>query len=196
MKGDRKMKKRVLMVLPVMAVLLLAVGSIAASATFARKVTGDIEFTMPFGLVPPPNMAQCQAEFDVHEAADGRPVKGSYHWRGYNAQTGWVWVDFQVNCVTFHYDEDGPFAVFSGPVTDTGGPDYWTVKEGEYVAIWVRDGGTPGRKGDRLGYYIGDGGVAFTEDPGCDPEGGGLAGSFLFRDPFITLTGGNLVIHD
>jgi hypothetical protein len=186
------MKKRVLG-LPLMFVLLFAVATIPASAAPARKVTGSIEFTMPFGAVPPGEdpMAQCQAEFDAHEAVDGGPAKGSYRWKGYNAYTGWVWADFQVNCVTFGYDEDGPIAVFSGPVTDAG-PAWWGVEEGEYLAIWVRDGGTPGRDGDSVGFYIGDEPPTFTSDPGCDPGGGGLVGRPLFRFP---VTGGNLVVH-
>jgi hypothetical protein len=186
------MSKRILVGLLLAAVLLLAVGALPASATAARKVTGDVEFTMPFGAVPPGEdpMAQCRAEFDAHEAVDGRPVKGSYHWKGYNAYTGWVWANIQVTCVTF--DPECQTAVFSGPVTSAG-PAWWGVEAGEYLAIWVRDGGTPGSDGDAIGFYIGDEPPAFTADPGCDPGGGGLVGRPLFR---FSIQGGNLQIHD
>ena len=188
------MKKRLSIVVTLTIVLLLAVGSVSASATGARKVTGDVEFTMPFAVVPPgyDRMAACRSGFDAHEAIDDRPVKGSYQWQGYTAYTGWVWSSFDVTCVSFGEDDEGPFSVFSGPVTDAG-PEWWPVDEGEYLAIWVRDGGTPGSQEDRLGFYIGDDLPAFTADPGCIPGEGGLAGRPLAAFP---ITGGNLVIHD
>jgi hypothetical protein len=117
---------------------------------------------------------------------------GWYRWRGRYADgpASSVTLDVQVQCVEF-LDADPPAAVFGGQIVRaTGWADWWPCSPlvGRYVKIKVTDGGTPGGKGDRTGYFVGDCPPGGTTSP-C--SGGG--GWPVYVE--LPVLGGNLVIH-
>lgn len=175
---DAKMKKQVLVLLVLVAVLLLSGGSLPALAESYGKVTGGIQYTMDF-YAPFPNMVLTRAwtEFNVLAVepwidADGQThnAKGWFRWKTYHEYTGWVSARVDVSCVVFGEDANGPYAVTSGKVVkeDMQGPtvlgSYWVHK--------VYDNGTPGREGDLFGYFVGDKSPGWSYDAVCNvPEG-------------------------
>ncbi|HEX7401172.1 MAG TPA: hypothetical protein VF369_03245 [candidate division Zixibacteria bacterium] len=145
-------------------VLAVAVGLLVfAGVSFSaapHKATGGVGFTA-YDL-------DRRIDFTAHEAYDEHPAKGNLHYSDANHD----WYDVDVTCVTIVNE----WAFFSGPVLRAS-QDGWV---GQWVLIAVFDGGTPGRKGDKVW------GTFASSDPGCQP----------FRPPVMfDVTNGNLQVQ-
>jgi len=197
------MKKRLLLVLVLITLVLTMAGSTSALADSPPRTTGGVQFSLDYAVTPPNGDPSSRnwGHFHAVERPDGS-AKGRYTWISYNAYSGWLRMDTKIDCVTFHQDADGvPIAIFVGEVTRMQPPDpyeWWDAPfwfyPGQYVKMWVRDGGSPGRNGDEIGFYLDLGAGAspsFDEHPTCAQE---VLGQFL--TPPLPVEAGNLVVHD
>lgn len=124
------MKKLIVMALAAALVVTLGSG-VAVAGGPAEKATGTVGIPVNGWY----------AHFCAHEAKDNRPAKGSMH----------TWSDkvprelyFDVKYVLVEDDT----AWFAGVCTfDSKG-----INEGKWLFAKVYDGGTPGRKGDYIGW--------------------------------------------
>jgi hypothetical protein len=172
------MKKRMLIVLVLVAVLLISGGSAPVLAGSPRKITGGIHFMAPmFGL------EDGWMRFNVREVGPGNSATGWLRWKEYMEEYGWRRVVAHPTCVTFGVYEGKPAAVFVVEIDSKRG---WGDGEpGQYIKFWVLDGGTPGRMGDDF--------TTLTWPPAGDPPGCDYEDpTFL---PFV-VDGGNLVLHN
>jgi len=142
------------------AILLSMALPSAALAKSQRSVTGTIQYTMTLldGTVAP-----CWASYSIHMKADGS-VWGSYRWWAWHSPGLIPSLSAQVVSASFSERE----AVFVARITRiVDWPDLGC--EINYAKVWVRDGGSPGAGHDRVGFFPGDCGPAFTYDPGLGP---------------------------
>lgn len=139
--------------------LVLAVASLSLSAS-PPKATGGVGFTAS-GL-------ERWLEFNAHADYNDHAAKGMVNYKDANGDRYKV----DVQCVTV-VDE---WAYFSGPIVSTNRTDW----EGLWALFAVFDGGTPGRKGDKVF------GTFANADPGCQP---------FFPPVMFDVEKGNLVVH-
>ena len=171
------MRKRVLIVWVLIAIVLAFSGSAPAWADAPPKITGGIHFAAPmFGL------EDGWMRFSVHAVGPGNLATGWLRWKEYLADEGWRRVVAHPTCVTFDEYEGEPAAVFVVEIDSRSG--WGSGEPGQYLKFWVLDGGTPGRKGDDFATLTWP--PDFTP-PDCDYVDAG------FR-PFV-IDGGNLQIH-
>jgi len=129
-----------LITIALVVVLLLNTG-VALAKGPAGKATGNVGFEE--------SGVEWHAEFNAHEAMNGRPAKGSMR----------IWSDViereflfdDVKYVKVRVDWD--LAWFAAKCTDdnlpSDDPDY---KVDQWLFVKVKDGGTPGRNGDKIGW--------------------------------------------
>lgn len=150
-----------------------------AEAAFAKggvqvdKTTGDVYWYGGDGALR-------SAEFVAFEEATPGGFQGNLHYEVYGEDEETVIgsLDMWVACATV---EDGD-AWFAGPVVDRWGDE---VSGGEWFAVWVSDGGTPGVDGDQfLGQWGDDTACGWDEGRYADPGYG----------PFSVVQG-NLQVH-
>lgn len=80
--------------------------------------------------------------FDAHEGKDGRPAKGDFALTKYDADDTVQWLqEYEVKYVRV----EGDVAYFGAMRRDGS-------RRGHWYCIYVLDGGTPGRKGDRVSW--------------------------------------------
>ena len=194
------MKKRLLVLLVLAAIVLTTLGSASALASSPRKATGGAHWTMPFVGIPPEYdpMGYNLAMFNVKELSPGGPVKGWYRWNGYHEALGWMKLVADVKCATFGSAGDYPTVTFVAQITKmtpeeippASLSEYWFTP-GHWVKIHALDAGSPGSTGDVIGFWgdwTGLKGAAFGYNPGCDPNQPGVLA--------FPVQGGNFVIHD
>ena len=170
------MKERIVLVLLLAAVFLLPGGAAPALAGGMRGVTGGIHFTASaFGM-------EGWMRFDVHATEPGDLARGWVRWQEYSEANGWRRVVAHPVCVAFGESADAPAAVVVVQIDSRSG---WGEGDaGQYVPVWVRDGGTPGWNGDQF---------ATLTWPPQD-----VAPPCEYGEPgfiFATIDGGNLTIH-
>lgn len=173
------MKRQALCLTVLLTILLGATLSSPALAAGPRLITGGVGYTMMLldGVIAP-----CWATFAVRVEANGT-ARGTYRWWAKHPTEGIATLRGEVYCATF--SATGSEAVFAVRITRMENwPDLGC--DVNYAKVWVRDGGTPGRKGDQVGFYPGDCGPGWTFDPGCAASG------FLLSLP---VEAGNLTIH-
>jgi hypothetical protein len=183
------MRKQVAIASLLAIVLLFASagGSSPALAESQPKVTGGFTFQSPpvWGIDLDLWFTVNIHELDpvTHEA------RGHCNWKIYHEEMGWRELKARIVSVDFGEYEGAPAAAFVAEITSKSG--WGQGAPGEYAYFWVRDGGTPGRKGDQFGinYYSLDPFLEFWPDD--DPPAG------AYFDPFlpIDVEAGNLVIH-
>jgi hypothetical protein len=151
-----------------LAVAFLLIASVVpvVGGQSPAKATGGIQFYMNDESG---NRVRAWVEFEAHLVTPDGAAKGQA--RYHDAQGNKLTVN--ITCIAVWDD----YAVFSGPVVSTN-VDEWT---GKWFTIWVRDGGSPGTKGDQIG------GQTFDADPGC------AAGSAPAE--WSPVTAGDLVVH-
>jgi hypothetical protein len=197
----QKMKKRVLFLVALVAVLLISGGPLPALADAPGKVTGGIQYTMEL-YAPFPEIVWTRAwsEFNVVEVdpwidpnGQTHNAKGWYHIKTYHENTGWLAARVDVSCVAFGQDGAGSYALISGKVVSVRGLEPEPL--GTYWVHKVYDNGTPGREGDLFGYYAGDAFPGWSYDAVCNvPEGfPDYSTGLHFEYP---VERGDLVIHD
>jgi hypothetical protein len=168
------MKKRIPILLVLMMSLLMLGGAASAGAGAARKVTGGIQWSFPGH--------RGWFEMDILEVGPGE-AQGSVNLKEYEEGLGWRrWKGHPI-CVAFGEGFAGePAASFVVQIDSISG---WGPGEvGQYMKLWVSDGGTPATEGDLAGVIV------FPprhNQPNCG-----------FRRPrgFWPLDGGDLTIHD
>ncbi|MHB9032317.1 MAG: hypothetical protein ACYC6L_04630 [Anaerolineae bacterium] len=169
------MKTKVLY-LVALVVLLVFASAAVASADAPGKVTGGIHFVVPGSGM------EGWMRFDVHATGLGDAATGSVRWQEYNPIDGWRYVAAHPHCVTFNQLDGQPTALFVLHIDSRSGWGEGTA--GQYVALWVVDGGTPGLDGDK-----------FTT-PYWPPQDTALSCTYV--EPtffFASIVEGNLVIH-
>jgi len=135
------MRKRIWIVSVLMALLLLA-SSAPAWADSPGMVTGGFHFTAAaFGM-------EGWMRFDVHATGPGDLATGWLRWQEYNQTDGWRRVVAHPICVTFGESEGAPAALIVVQIDSRSG--WGDGVAGQYVPMWVRDGGTPGWNGDKF----------------------------------------------
>ncbi|NCF68003.1 MAG: hypothetical protein GWP61_18710 [Chloroflexi bacterium] len=176
------MNKKFMVKLVLIAALLMALSVASVWADSARKITGGM-YSLGFFIVE-----QGWFNFNVHEVdpASGE-AGGSVHWKEYDEEQGWRFVQAHPICVAFGQYGQNPAATFVVKVDSIRGWRDPAEFEGELMKFWVVDGGTPGRDGD---YWSSVGPWPPTDnldDYGCH-----------YQDPFFqfAVDGGNLTIHD
>lgn len=170
------MKKRIVLMLALIATFLLPGGTRPVLADGIRGVTGGIHFTASaFGM-------EGWMRFDVHAAESGNLASGWLRWQEYNESDGWRHLIAHPTCVVFSESGGAPAAAFVVQIDSKSG---WGEGEpGQYILFWVRDGGTPGRNGDQF--------TTLTWPPqGTAPDCEYSEPGFLFA----TIDAGNLMIH-
>jgi hypothetical protein len=138
------MKKRIVLVLMLVAVFLLPGGTAPALADGMRGVTGGI-----YMFVPQWGDLRVWLTFDVHELdPDSHAATGIVRAQLFSPNDGWKRLDFRAECVKFDTDAQGKqTAVF---IVEILRKDGWGQGlPGEHGRFWVRDGGTPGTQGDQ-----------------------------------------------
>ncbi|KPL04227.1 MAG: hypothetical protein AMJ73_04470 [candidate division Zixibacteria bacterium SM1_73] len=148
--------------------LLVFAGAGPSLSASPPKATGGVGFTT---TDDDGNELKCRVEFNAHA---GDPAKGKLNYR--DANGGWFRVDIQ--CV--HVLQDSAFAFFSGPIVSASD----SALVGHYLLVAVHDGGTPGKKGDRVW------GEMFEDEPECEFD-------YWPGDPGddLPVESGNLVVH-
>jgi hypothetical protein len=132
------MKKQVLIVLALMAVLLVCAAPAPVAADPARKITGSVNFEA-FG-------SRIWMVYTIHEVDPiTHQAEGRIAWWMYNeAFGGWRRLEARADCVRFGEDipgADPQAAVIAGEILSKEG---WGPGEpGQWLRWWVRDGGTP-----------------------------------------------------
>ena len=182
------MRKRVLLTLSMLALVLgLFGGSTAVLAHAHRKITGDFYFEAPpeWGID-----LDLWITLNVHELDPiTGEAKGNCSWKMYHEEMGWRELEADLVSVAFGEHEGAPAAAFVSKITSASG--WGQGVPGEYAYFWVRDGGTPARRGDQFGinYYSLDPFYEFF--PAGDPP------DIAYFTPFlaIDILDGNLVIH-
>ena len=163
--------------MPILLVLMMSVltlGAATAGADAARAVTGGIQWSF-LG-------SSAWFEMDIHEVAPGE-AKGPVNLKEYVEGLGWRrWKGHPI-CVAFGEGFAGePAASFVVQIDSISG---WGPGEvGQYMKLWVSDGGTPATEGDLAGVIVFP---PRDHQPNCG-----------FRRPkgFWPLDGGDLTIHD
>lgn len=156
----------------VLLVVALSVQAKPENAGPAEKATGSISIFEPY------DDGHREVSFNAHEAKGNRPAKGQMKDLVYDP-------DGNLRR-TFEYDVeyvnvDGDTAYFGAQCTyDSAG-----TQTGEWLYVKVHDGGTPGRKGDHIGWKWG------TETEVSDWVAGGTEAPGWWR----AATDGNLVVH-
>jgi hypothetical protein len=170
------MKARIVFVVVLVAMLLLPGGATPALADGMSGITGGIHFmASAFGI-------EGWMRFDVHATKPGDSASGWLRWQEYSESNGWRRLVAHSICVTFGESQGAPAAVFVVQIDSKSG---WGDGEaGQYILFWVRDGGTPGRNGDRFTTL--DWPPQWTA-PACEYR----EADFIFA----TIDEGNLVIH-
>jgi len=169
------MRKRVWIILVSLTVLLLA-SSAPAWADSPGKVTGGIHFeALAFGM-------EGWMRFNVHATGPDDLATGWVRWKEYRESDGWRRVVAHPVCVAFGENEGVPAAVIVVQIDSRSG--WGDGSAGQYVPIWVRDGGTPARSGDMFATIYWPPSDTVPDCAYSDP-------SFIFA----TMVGGNLVIH-
>jgi len=170
------MKRRIALMLVLVAVFLLPGGTAPALADGMSGVTGGIHFAAPdFGM-------EGWMRFDVHATGPGDLATGWLRWQEYRESDGWRRVVAHPICTVFGESEGAPAAVVVVQIDSRTG---WGEGEaGQYVPVWVRDGGTPGWNGDKFATLTWP-----PQDTAPDCEYG--EPGFIFA----TIDGGNLMIH-
>jgi hypothetical protein len=190
------MKKRVLLVLVLMAALVLG-GSLIAWADSYGKLTGGMYFVADWG-----DKFEVWQEYNVHETepwenGDGivHNARGHIDYKIFEEGLGWRRVKTTPICVAFSEDPDGtPMATVVVRLDRVEG---WGWGEpGEHSKFFIRDGGTPGSNGDQWNmeyYQVRPEWIEFwpvdVPPPDCVsniPEN---------RDFWWDISRGNLVIH-
>ncbi len=145
--------------------MCILVGAALCLAGPAPKATGAGEFTrMEDGVE-----IEARFNFEAHGECGNRPAKG---WFKYHDEMGNKFT-MEVRCVFVYSNE----ATFSGPVVKYN-MDEW---EGQWLLIWVEDGGSPADGNDTIG------GQMYDSDPGCDEN--------TLPDDYWPVTNGNIVVH-
>lgn len=147
--------------------LTTAVGlsvSIGGSSGSTEHATGGVTFQMC--------AARALATFNAHEARGSHPAKGVFTYRDVTPN-GTVRL-FQVRVCSVVVN--GTCATFAGQVVMSNVPGW----RDRWVRVWVRDCGTPGRRGDLISFRF------FS----CLPEAACATPLTWFP-----VTGGNLVVH-
>jgi hypothetical protein len=178
------MRRRTLIVLVLVAVFLLAGGTVVASARSRRWIAGEYVEAMAVRELDPIK----------HTAS------GWYYWRGRvkDPPGDWFTLVIAVDCVEFPVDEPSA-AIFSGKVVEVKNWDKcWNevlgqpcVRVGTYVREKVIDGRRPGGEGDQSGYYWSEDCVPLPfllSNPCSTPVDDGM----LFIGP---IGKGDIVIH-
>ena len=138
------MKKRILIVLVLVAVFLIPGGPAPALAHSPGTVAGSVYFPVPqWGDL------QIWLDFDVREV---NPVThqatGLVRAQLYSPADGWKRLDLHPECVVFGTGPDGKkTAVFVVEILRKEG--WGQGAPGEHGRWWVRDRGTPGKQGDQ-----------------------------------------------
>jgi hypothetical protein len=182
------MRKRALFIVSVLAIaLLLLGGTTSALAKSHRKITGDFYFPSPpaWGVD-----LDIWLTLSIHEVDPSTgEARGNCNWRIYHEEWGWRELEAQLVSVAFGEHDGAPAAAFVAEITAVSG--WGQGVPGEYAYFWVRDGGTPARKGDQfaINYY--------SLDPFYEFYPAGTPPACTYFTPFlaIDLAGGNLVIH-
>lgn len=119
---------------------------------------------------------------DTQEVAPGE-AKGSANLRQYDEALGWRRWKGHAICVGFGEGFHGePAASFVLQIDDISG---WGPGEvGQYLKLWVSDGGTPAAEGDLAGVVV------------YPPRNGQPNCRYQRPKAFWPLGGGDLVIHD
>jgi hypothetical protein len=184
------MKKRIVLVLVLVAAFLLPGGTRPALAKRISGVTGGV------GLEPPDwgDYFRVWIEFNVHQSNPSTyEADGTITARVYNPTLGWKRLWFKAECVSFGKVDGKPAATLVAKIERREGWDNISTAgdPGEYLKWQLIDGGTPGSRGDvwRLQYYDYGHFVEYWPtypDGGCDN----------FRaDETNYVDYGNLVIH-
>jgi hypothetical protein len=182
------MRNRTLFIVSLLAAALLVPwGTVPAAAGAHRKITGDFYFESPpaWGID-----LDLWITLDVHEVdATTGEARGHCSWRIYHEGMGWRELEGELVSVAFGEHEGAPAAAFVSRITSATG--WGQGLPGEYAYFWVRDGGTPARKGDQfaINYYSLDPFYEFY--PVGDPPVCAYFTPFLAID----ILDGNLVIH-
>ena len=138
------MKARIVLVVVLVAMLLLPGGAASALAGGTSKVTGGIQFfAEAWGDL------RIWQQYSVHQVdPDTHAATGHVNWKIYSPTDGWRSIDARATClaVTAELDGSKTAVVVARIVSKRGWGD---GEPGEYARFWVRDGGTPGAKGDQ-----------------------------------------------
>jgi hypothetical protein len=184
------MKKRIVLVLVLVASFLLPSGARPVLAHGIRGVTGGV------GLEPPDwgDYFRVWIEFNVHQLNPSTyEADGVIRARVYNPTFGWKHLWYKAECVSFGEVNGKPAATLVAKIERREGwNDIPTAgKPGEYLKWQLIDGGTPGSRGDvwRLQYYDY---ANFVEYWPMYPDGG--CNDFV-ADETNYVDYGNLVIH-
>jgi hypothetical protein len=170
-----KMKK-IAITLVVLSMLALVSGP-SVRADGHGMVTGGIHFSVAaFGM-------EGWMRFSIHARGKGDDAAGTTQWQEYREDLGWRRVAAEPTCIAFGEYEGDAAAVYVVRITDISG---WGDGEvGQYIPIWVHDGGTPGAAGDAF--------ATLSWPPQDDPP------DCSYRNPasppFAVVDGGNLMIH-
>ena len=155
-----------LCVLALVAGLLVLAGAEVLQSASPPLVTGGIGFTRNNDQG---ERIRCWAEFEAKAVSDAS-AKG---WLKYHDVEG-LRFRVDVQCLTVFPDKD--LALLSGPIVFATDATWM----GQWLLLAVRDGGTPGAKGDTLW------GEFYRYDPGCSNFPPGEA---------TPVESGNLVVH-
>ncbi len=141
------MKKRVSILLVLVACLPLLGGSLPAVADSPGNITGGINFT-----VPEWGDGRFWLRFDVRQVSpDSDEAEGVVNYRLNCTFNGLKWIQARPICVSFGDDNGARAALVVVQIEKYRGfslVDYDHV--GGYAKFWVRDGGTPGTEGDQF----------------------------------------------
>jgi hypothetical protein len=170
------MKKQIRIMSVLLAVLLLAAPP-AAQADSPGAVTGGIHFTAAqFGM-------EGWMRFEVHATGPGTAATGAVRWQEYNPAFGWRSV--VAHAVGMSWGESGGADAAAIVLQIDSRSGWGEGSPGQYVQMWVRDGGSPGLDHDAF--------ATLNWPPQDDPPGCTYAdASFVFA----TIAEGNLTIHD
>jgi hypothetical protein len=154
--------------------LLMLGGAAPAGADSTRKVTGEIQWSFEGGYA--------WFAFDVREVVPGE-AQGSVSLKEYDEELGWRrWKGHPI-CVAFAEGFDGePAAAFVVQIDRITG--WGPGGAGQYVKLWLSDGGTPPAAGDLAGLVVYP---PRDKQPKCD-----------YKRPKVywPLDGGDVAIHN
>ena len=153
------------LLLAVVSFILFASPQLAiAASNAAPKLTGGVKY-VAYDLAR-------QADFEMQDAQDNRPVKGNFKYSDTNGN--WYKVDIQAVKI------NNEWAYFAGPVVTASDPS-WV---GNWLSAAAYDGGNPGSKGDLIFGIFTDQASALANVSGMVTPGLGFA-----------ITQGNLTVH-